>query len=400
MENLYQLLGVSETATLQEVKSAYKSLAKAFHPDINPSKNAEEQFKKITAAYTVLSNQQLRQQYDLKLAQMRLNAMRASMQAQETRKRSYQYQARSYPFGHQNPQRKNSYDPELERKGTFYAVGMIASIAILLYISTSIYNFYQEKKLENLMTHFDDQVHRADSLYYAGKIQAALNFIQEIKAENLEKGVIKRYEINYLNFRKDQADIDYKNHSFQDALWGYLFFMEYSGKQNLDMQYYMANCYRQLNQANKAIFILNQLMNENYRRMRMIELIADIYKSDIQDSTLALKYYNMGLSNILSQYKSVYGEAYRLLVSAEKTPDSYKAIYFGAAEILYMKQDYLEASKLLEWSIFFEPQKPIAYGYLINCYLQLNQKNDACSTAKKAKKQALKLPQISQLNCI
>lgn len=400
MENLYQLLGVSETSTLREVKTAYKGLAKAFHPDINPSKSAEEQFKKITAAYTVLSNQQLRQQYDLRLAQMRLNAMRASMQAQESRKKSYQYQPRSYPFGHQNPRRKSSFDPALERKGTYYAVGMIASIAILLYIATSIYNFYQERKLENLMTHFDDQVHRADSLYYSGKEQAALNFIKEIKAENLEKGSIKRYEINYLNFRKDQADIDYKNQSFQDALWGYLFYMEYSGKQNSDMQFYMANCYRHLKQTNKAIFILNELMNENYRRFRMIELIADIYKSDVKDSTLALKYYNMGLNNILTQYKSVYGEAYRLLVSAEKTPNSYKAIYFGAAEILFMQQDYLQASKLLEWSIFFEPQKKMAYQYLIDCYLQLEDKGEACSVAKKAEKRGLHLPKFSQLNCI
>lgn len=64
-EDLYQILGVNKKASADEIKKAYKKLARKFHPDLNPGdKKAEEQFKKLTAAYTVLSDPQKRAQYD------------------------------------------------------------------------------------------------------------------------------------------------------------------------------------------------------------------------------------------------------------------------------------------------------------------------------------------------
>ena len=65
MEDLYQILGVPKTATAAEIKKAYRTLAMKYHPDRNPGdKSAEEQFKRVTAAYEVLSNETKRRQYD------------------------------------------------------------------------------------------------------------------------------------------------------------------------------------------------------------------------------------------------------------------------------------------------------------------------------------------------
>jgi len=64
-EDLYQVLGVTRNATQDEIKSAYRKLAMKHHPDRNPgNKDAEEQFKKINAAYEVLSDDHKRQMYD------------------------------------------------------------------------------------------------------------------------------------------------------------------------------------------------------------------------------------------------------------------------------------------------------------------------------------------------
>lgn len=62
--DLYKTLGVSKTATADEMKKAYRKLAVQFHPDKNKTKEAEEKFKEINQAYEVLSNPQKRQQYD------------------------------------------------------------------------------------------------------------------------------------------------------------------------------------------------------------------------------------------------------------------------------------------------------------------------------------------------
>jgi curved DNA-binding protein len=60
----YQVLGVSRQATPDQIKSAYRKLARKFHPDVNKSPDASEKFKEATEAYDVLSDQQKRQMYD------------------------------------------------------------------------------------------------------------------------------------------------------------------------------------------------------------------------------------------------------------------------------------------------------------------------------------------------
>ncbi len=61
----YEVLGVSKTATPDEIKRAYRKLAIKYHPDKNPGdKAAEEKFKEAAEAYDVLSNEEKRQKYD------------------------------------------------------------------------------------------------------------------------------------------------------------------------------------------------------------------------------------------------------------------------------------------------------------------------------------------------
>ena len=60
----YEVLGVSKTASKDEIKSAYRKLAKKYHPDINKEADAEVKFKEIQEAYDVLFDEQKRATYD------------------------------------------------------------------------------------------------------------------------------------------------------------------------------------------------------------------------------------------------------------------------------------------------------------------------------------------------
>ncbi|WP_313430682.1 molecular chaperone DnaJ [Siminovitchia terrae] len=60
----YEVLGVSEDASKDEIKKAYRKLSKKYHPDINKEPGSDEKFKEITEAYEVLSDDQKKAQYD------------------------------------------------------------------------------------------------------------------------------------------------------------------------------------------------------------------------------------------------------------------------------------------------------------------------------------------------
>lgn len=65
MKNLYDVLGVSKSATDAEVKSAYRKLARKYHPDLNKDdQNAAEKFKEVSSAYEVLGDKEKRKKYD------------------------------------------------------------------------------------------------------------------------------------------------------------------------------------------------------------------------------------------------------------------------------------------------------------------------------------------------
>src|SRR5215213_4868270 len=64
-EDFYQVLGVKRDAKPEEIKKAYRRLARKYHPDVNPGdKASEERFKKITEAHEVLSDEKKRKVYD------------------------------------------------------------------------------------------------------------------------------------------------------------------------------------------------------------------------------------------------------------------------------------------------------------------------------------------------
>lgn len=60
----YEVLGVSKTATKDEIRSAYRKLAKKYHPDINHDPDAPKMFEEVQEAYDVLSDDTKRAQYD------------------------------------------------------------------------------------------------------------------------------------------------------------------------------------------------------------------------------------------------------------------------------------------------------------------------------------------------
>jgi curved DNA-binding protein len=69
MHNHYKTLGLTNAASLAEIRRAYRILARRYHPDVNPDGQGEELFKEIALAYSVLSDPEKKRQHDLELKQ-------------------------------------------------------------------------------------------------------------------------------------------------------------------------------------------------------------------------------------------------------------------------------------------------------------------------------------------
>lgn len=125
--NHYQVLGVSPHATEEEIKAAFKSLAKKYHPDKHAGNVVyEEHFKKINAAYQTLSDSTKRKRYDQKL----FYKNQPSSQPSQNRQRSQQRPV-------YRPMRKKETTPEEKRRNIKYASLVVAGL--LLFIIGAIY---------------------------------------------------------------------------------------------------------------------------------------------------------------------------------------------------------------------------------------------------------------------
>src|SRR5260370_30034452 len=92
-KDYYKTLGVSRTASEKEIKSAYRRLARQYHPDVNKDPKASDRFKLINEAYEVLSDTKKRSKYD------QLGADWERIEREQEFARQYQTQAGGQPAG-------------------------------------------------------------------------------------------------------------------------------------------------------------------------------------------------------------------------------------------------------------------------------------------------------------
>src|SRR5262245_30604660 len=93
MASLYAILGVNRTATQAEIKSAYRRMARKYHPDVNSDPSAAQKFAQITDAYHTLNDPERRKDYDRTGRTVTTSGENNSPQARAARRAYYQSRA-------------------------------------------------------------------------------------------------------------------------------------------------------------------------------------------------------------------------------------------------------------------------------------------------------------------
>nr|WP_198044670.1 J domain-containing protein [Lysinibacillus timonensis] len=127
MNNFYDRLGIGLHASRDEVKMAYRKLAKQYHPDVNHGNpNAAKRFKEIKEAYETLYSPELRKKYDAKLGIQNKGEERESHQSAKASRESYQQDfdpskvhqtfEQFFGFNPKTKERTQDYKSEQQRK--------------------------------------------------------------------------------------------------------------------------------------------------------------------------------------------------------------------------------------------------------------------------------------------
>lgn len=172
-QNYYEILGVSQTATQEEIKKAYRNKAKQWHPDINKNPNATAIFQSISRAYEVLSDLSLRQKYDDELRQEnRTNTSTTEFSSQSTESTQYSYYS---SYTKTREESEDDFDDWLkeylkrERKKSSYNRDIDSLYKLkeeILYNSIDIFKFFQDDIKEQTNYDFNSEDKQIKHLYF------------------------------------------------------------------------------------------------------------------------------------------------------------------------------------------------------------------------------------------
>ncbi len=142
MSDLYRVLGVNRTASANEIKSAYRRLARQYHPDVNASPSAASEFARVTEAYHTLSDAQKRAHYDRTGTNLSSsNSRRTASAAASARadRRAY-YQARADRIVNEWLERERE-ESKWRGQAVYTTVALFLSTFMVAMIKPSIFDF-------------------------------------------------------------------------------------------------------------------------------------------------------------------------------------------------------------------------------------------------------------------
>jgi len=334
-KDYYDILGVPRSADLGQIKQAYRSLAKEYHPDKNPgNKAAEEHFKLVNDAYNTLADPDQRETYDLSLEV-------ANVHVYETRYRERPPAYYAYTV-QQSAEQEETYSKATKVKAGIFVGGLIF---IVLGFTFGLQYFASE--------HYFDQ---GKTFYEDGNLMAALSnldmALRDLGARNKDAAEIAAI-ITLYKYDEPKTALYYIDHGLKFA----------KDKQTKARFYYWKGlCSKRLYHYPVAIYCFQKAMQyQPVNDSALIEL-GQIYAYSMCDYDKGKAYFAEVKDN--SQY--------------------IQDALFGLGYCNYHLKNYFEALVHFQSYTRIQPDDPRGHYILGLSKVKLNQNTSACTDFQKA----------------
>jgi curved DNA-binding protein CbpA len=376
VKNYYEILEISPSAKLAEIKVAYKKLAFKYHPDKNPGNHiAEEKFKEVNSAYQVLSNEEKRLQYDFILLQHQFNRYNKATPTPPPYFRSGN-KGTKRPFNYKSTPQPT---PRENNIATFYAFSLVIIVALSVLVFHRAIKYYRQGNEEKNYARYVTLYKEAHQNYMKGYYSIALNQLERIQDKNFSEPNSDLLFKQILAEVKNAANYYYQARDYKKAIDFYTIIFKYNGIWNSDMYFRLASAYTQEGKYTQAIAVYQMIAEEGLFDVEAYTELALIYRDYHKNIDKALELFLKARATTFQQYELTYGKAYHILVNPEITPDGHFHLYNELGKTYLEIENYQLASECFTWAIFLKPVNMETYKLRGICFYKLNIPQKACS---------------------
>lgn len=384
MISYYTILGISENATAAEIKAAFKRLALQYHPDKHAGDSAmEERFKEINQAHQVLSNPYEKARYDLTLKFGQIHTVYETYQPPQPTPPTY---SRPRAGG----RRRNYSEPPINWRenwiATGYAFAFTLILATVVMTVLGVAAYLREKEMSERLAVRRATFERARTDFHQGRIQPAMATIDSLGAFMIAETDMAQFKASLLEQFLFQAEHHYLTHSYEEAIYYYELMNQYAPVQPLAMKEHLAKSYIHTGQTEKAMTLLNELLLANYRKMEIYLQMALVERHLRNDVVAARRYYEIAGDLAEEGFKSVFGNAYVLMLSARHMTKDHYMIYTGLAESLVVTGEPERGLKAADWNIRAWPDSAQNYVTAAQALEVMSRPQEACQHYRAAQR--------------
>ena len=389
MRDYYEVLGLSRGATQYEIRTAFKRLAKLYHPDRNPGNHqAEEHFKAINEAYHVLCNPVKKAQYDLGFYGLALTTTYDdTWERQERRDRYYRWkkaQENRYRFD------KNYF----KIQGLAFLVFIIIGGFCFTVIHTAHY-YVRKQQLAEFQAN-SLRLKQATGLFGEGKFDDAFMIINKIEEKtpfDYRYGFAKD---SLLNTLRDKADQEFRNQNFEAAIEHYKVLLQHEHPVRPETLSNMSMCQYYLENYAESIQALKHLHNQDPYNLSLIYQIGMINLEKLDNPEEALQYFTLGKKLFKQNLSEVYGRAFQIVMNPSDAPDIYYHIFMGRAQANLRLKRYREAITDCNWAVFLRRDQSQPYYYRALAKINRKEYGSVCEDVTMA--EHLGMPNLERMH--